>query len=131
MRSFRDSSGIEWRVSVQGGSPGSHEPLSGDEWLMFDCGRGRKRLSPIPAAWPTALPAKLDQMCRVAEPMARTRGYASADEVDAQQPALRLVRPDESPTNSEPANRLEPAPRVLTFDRTVDGFGRSAVGRLA
>lgn len=78
LRNFRDSSGIDWQVS--GTVRGAGEPVCG-AWLTFECGRASKRLSPVPVGWETASPAKLDQMCRVAEPFAR-QALAEADEVE-------------------------------------------------
>jgi len=38
---------------------------------MFKAGSARRRLAPIPHAWQTASSQRLEQMCRIAEPIDR------------------------------------------------------------
>jgi hypothetical protein len=59
-RTFRDASGIEWRVTTADGG-----------WLSFESGWMERRLTPVPWNWETATIGRLEQMCRVATPVER------------------------------------------------------------
>lgn len=57
MRTFAESTGIEWTVYAvkkQGGSTDRWSYLPeefGDGWLCFESGARKRRLTPIPARW--------------------------------------------------------------------------------
>src|ERR1043166_6367554 len=67
-RTFRDSSGIQWRVVAVDRSTVS-SPERDTPWLLFDSVWVQRRLSPIPMSWDTATDYRLEQMCRVAKPI--------------------------------------------------------------
>ena len=68
-REFRDTRGISWRVwETETRREGAHGP--GQHQLVFEAGRGQRRLDYVPLGWMTASPQRLEQMCRVADPVA-------------------------------------------------------------
>ena len=68
LREFESADGKQWRVWDT--IPGRSEGLSSDfreGWLTVDNGTERRRLAPLPAAWTSMDPKRLELLLRVAQ----------------------------------------------------------------
>ena len=74
IRWFIDSQRVEWRVwaTVPGNGAGTVRSRIREEWLTFDDGTQRRRLTPIPADWDAARDELLEAYCRSAKPVNAT-----------------------------------------------------------
>ncbi len=81
VREFTDSRGVDWRAwDVM---PTHMHPVTRGEdymanlqdgWLVFECGREKRRLeAPYPRAWNTLPIPELEELCRRAVPVRRVR----------------------------------------------------------
>ena len=81
VREFTDSRGVDWRAwDVM---PSHMHPVTRGEdymanlqdgWLVFECGREKRRLeAPYPRAWNTLPIPELEELCRRAVPVRRVR----------------------------------------------------------
>jgi hypothetical protein len=79
MRTFADSTGVEWtvyEVKKRGGSTGRWSYLPdefGDGWLCFESEASKRRLTPIPVRWRDLSDRQLQQMLGDAQPVNRPR----------------------------------------------------------
>jgi hypothetical protein len=68
-REFQDSGGRTWTVwETYPSRPEVVDPTWREGWLTFRTGANRRRLAPIPKGWAEAAPARLELMCKAAEP---------------------------------------------------------------
>ena len=89
MRTFEDTTGLEWTVFEVKKVQGSTERWSylpdefGNGWLCFESHYGKRRLTPIPARWREygdgELRSLLDQAAAVARPRSAMEDRANAD----------------------------------------------------
>jgi hypothetical protein len=71
-REFQDSAGSAWRVwDTYPTRPDTMAAKWRGGWLTFEGPAGRRRLAPIPKGWAEAPAARLELMCRGAEPALR------------------------------------------------------------
>lgn len=79
MRTFADSTGIEWTVYAvkkQGGSTDRWSYLPeefGDGWLCFESDATKRRLTPIPARWREFSDRALEGLLQQAQSVNRSR----------------------------------------------------------
>ena len=79
VRDFQDSQHTLWRVwETRSNGPGAPGETS---WLTFESGGQRRRLRPVPLAWERAPETKLEQMCRIAEPVLAGPQRSVADRI--------------------------------------------------
>lgn len=81
VREFTDSRGVDWRAWDV--TPTHMHPVTRGEdymanlqdgWLVFECGREKRRLeAPYPADWNTLPIPELEELCRRASPVRRVR----------------------------------------------------------
>ena len=122
-RCFRDTSGVTWHVWKT--VPGPLGRLPGfASWLIFESGTARRRLSPIPNGWETVASQRLEQMCRVAQPV--DQRDVLTDLVDAGQLLITSI--------ATPAPSAKPLENVAVgdaseFSGTAAGPGAAAASR--
>jgi hypothetical protein len=88
VREFVDSSGVKWRVWKT--RPSRGEMLSGEfehGWLTFESATSLRRCTPIPPGWETALPDRLELLCRVATETRRQSPSSGSPVVDEEESA--------------------------------------------
>jgi hypothetical protein len=79
MRTFADTTGLEWTVYEIKKQDGSTERWSylpdefSDGWLCFESGTRKRRLTPIPARWRACDDEQLVQLLDRALPVNRSR----------------------------------------------------------
>lgn len=81
VREFTDSRGVDWRAWDV--TPTHMHPVTRGEdymanlqdgWLVFECGREKRRLeAPYPRAWSTLPLPELEELCRRAVPVRRVK----------------------------------------------------------
>ena len=73
---FTDRDGISWRVWQT--LPQSADLLTTlpeqwkEGWLTFESEADKRRLAPVPAEWDSLPPSRLELLCRMAQPAARS-----------------------------------------------------------
>ena len=79
MRTFTDSTGVEWTV-FEVKRPGNEKTQwtylpeqFGSGWLCFESDNAKRRLSPIPANWRESTDQDLHRLLQQAQPVARPR----------------------------------------------------------
>jgi hypothetical protein len=68
VREFSDTNGVLWRVWQTRPSRDVYLGKLREGWLTFESGTERRRLAPVPPSWEELPIARLELMCRVAEP---------------------------------------------------------------
>lgn len=76
LRSFTDSSGVQWRVwsvtpnsstsaftSDSFGKNSLQHTAFANGWLCFESDREKRRLAPIPPTWESEQPQRLEELC--------------------------------------------------------------------
>lgn len=76
VRSVRDTNGVVWQVweavlekNTETFDASRRDPIANAACLVFKSGSARRRLMPVPDGWETASAQRLEQMCRIAEPI--------------------------------------------------------------
>jgi hypothetical protein len=116
-RTFRDVNGIEWRVCTT--TSALRDDTVIPEWLLtFESGSARRQLRPIPRGWETAPTQRLEQMCRIADPVDRRQILAELKAAEATRggldsaglPSSETLGSTDVPANSLRADRSKPVP---------------------
>lgn len=68
MREFEDADGVTWKVWSTMPMPQAVAISFRAGWLTFQSATARRRLSPIPEDWETAIDARLCEYCDGAQP---------------------------------------------------------------
>jgi hypothetical protein len=72
---FTDRQGRSWRVwhtVPQFGLLAHRAPEWANGWLTFESGHEKRRLAPVPPGWDRLPPARLELLCRLAQPAAQS-----------------------------------------------------------
>ena len=148
VREFTDSRGVDWRAwDVM---PSHMHPVTRGEdymanlqdgWLVFECGREKRRLeAPYPRDWSTLPIPELEELCRRAMPVRRVREKSqsgqrravSAVEIEqvaiAQEGGRRTFR---SPAGREWTVQVSVNPADLPEARRIDTGLYSGIGLMA